>query len=975
MLDYLKLDFVYLGDQNNLIKNWEKKHYLWITLNNKEGMILKPNVYFLNSDNYSNQNIQFPFHLLNKNENKQQNTLLLQENEHNQISKENSNINQSTNKSTNKKKKQDNKNENENIYHYISPEFRKLPDFKDGWLFCFKSLRIKSKWEKKYIVLTRKSIHFYRSIEEFEEIRFQNNNKYNDDDDDINNNNYNNNNINTNTNTNTTITNDNNKSNVNMNDEKINKFNISSITKILYLTNPKDIPSYSLLKKNYQTHVFQIYFDTKTCLIFATKSTESLIEWMNSFTILKTILSIEKPPQMLSYNKNYRLDKFQEINIFIEKNAKKIKKQIKEIEKHFTVNHKRFNNLEKIVKTNKQLKYLTLQKNIYNDWNLLILKRILRLQIDQDFDFESRAFILKKMKNNNVELNKGQFFKLYRNNLQKNNKQPQFPLELNEEYELEEEELTSEFEPESEPEFEPDSKFNQSLNLNSNLESNLESNEEPSRIPIANTNSKSELELELEDFKDLILQDLNLEIDIDINSIEKNLVINNDFNQEKRIEIHNDNDNKRKNKKEIILNNNDLLIIKDKRLIKIQKKNIRLIVPALPEKFIEEMNTNTVPTTKLTFQEEINKFSFKKSQRILFDGLLMENNFKLIKTILDVSPVIEYDKILAEFTCIWERKNISIQILEYLIQQEIESQKVITELFRSNSTPNKVIGHFTKLIGIDYLQGILNETILEIVNHEKSFEITERKLQLQNLSGDLLENQKRLSDYTTKTLDIILDSFYQIPLKIREISNIIWKHTQAKFPEAKYVVIAGFFFLKFVSPLLSMADKSGLIVGIQIKPQARRSLILISKAIQNIANGVPFKEKDMSFLNHLVFDYHHKIQQFMDSLIEPIFLSKNYENKEIILLKENSLNNSYFSCWGNTLNNQIVEIFKDNLNLSIKSKLRFSAQKEISENDYFLALKTVVVFLRVFNVHHELFEKLDYDEEFFSKIQYIFTLY
>jgi len=79
------------------------------------------------------------------------------------------------------------------------------------------------------------------------------------------------------------------------------------------------------------------------------------------------------------------------------------------------------------------------------------------------------------------------------------------------------------------------------------------------------------------------------------------------------------------------------------------------------------------------------------------------------------------------------------------------------------------------------------------------------------------------------------------------------------------VAVAGFIFLRFFCPAILSPDTAGLIEG-EIPADGRRPLILISKSIQNLANGQKFgsKEDFMNDMNLFIENNLSKVQDFLE---------------------------------------------------------------------------------------------------------------
>lgn len=75
-------------------------------------------------------------------------------------------------------------------------------------------------------------------------------------------------------------------------------------------------------------------------------------------------------------------------------------------------------------------------------------------------------------------------------------------------------------------------------------------------------------------------------------------------------------------------------------------------------------------------------------------------------------------------------------------------------------------------------------------------------------------------------------------------------------PKQKYIALAGFFFLRFIVPGI-----------MSVEGVSKRRLMLISKALQNLANGIYFKEAYMAnALNSWIDDNRPKLESFFDRL-------------------------------------------------------------------------------------------------------------
>jgi len=112
-------------------------------------------------------------------------------------------------------------------------------------------------------------------------------------------------------------------------------------------------------------------------------------------------------------------------------------------------------------------------------------------------------------------------------------------------------------------------------------------------------------------------------------------------------------------------------------------------------------------------------------------------------------------------------------------------------------------------------------------------------------------------------LDSIIDSFSRCPVPFRLISSHLQSEVEKKFPQSKHTAVGGFIFLRFFCPGVMFPDSQGLVEG-ELDPNARRIFILISKCLQNLANGMEFGKKEpfMEEMNSFIRDNVPILHQF-----------------------------------------------------------------------------------------------------------------
>jgi len=209
------------------------------------------------------------------------------------------------------------------------------------------------------------------------------------------------------------------------------------------------------------------------------------------------------------------------------------------------------------------------------------------------------------------------------------------------------------------------------------------------------------------------------------------------------------------------------------------------------------------------------------------------------------------------------RKSQIFPLLKLLILKDISEASEHSILFRGNSMASKIIGLYVKMLGISYLKNVIQPILdvirmFESVKNRKSIEIDPSKI---NPEQDIEENLKNLKVITQQVLDGICGSADQLPSTIRAISHFVYTEVGRVFPGFEYVGVGNFLFLRFICPALISPESYGL-----SEEHRHRSILLITKILQKLANGGKFgnKEEFMDPLNDFLDENQPKMIQFLD---------------------------------------------------------------------------------------------------------------
>ncbi|KAK5582968.1 hypothetical protein RB653_004558 [Dictyostelium firmibasis] len=217
---------------------------------------------------------------------------------------------------------------------------------------------------------------------------------------------------------------------------------------------------------------------------------------------------------------------------------------------------------------------------------------------------------------------------------------------------------------------------------------------------------------------------------------------------------------------------------------------------------------------------------------------------------------------------VFEKTGKCLYLLKSLTDHEIDSTNNPDIIFRGNSLATKSVDLFMKLIGIPYLSQTIGPLIKKIYSSKKSCEIDPTKLEK---GEDIKKNCKNLLSWVKKMTTAILSSINNCPGPLREVFKSIQDKVVQRYPKdeiTRYTAVSGFIFLRFFCPAI-LAPKLFDLMPDHPGIKTTRSLILIAKTLQNLANQVEFgeyKEDFMKDMNRFVIDNMDNMKSFINTL-------------------------------------------------------------------------------------------------------------
>lgn len=222
----------------------------------------------------------------------------------------------------------------------------------------------------------------------------------------------------------------------------------------------------------------------------------------------------------------------------------------------------------------------------------------------------------------------------------------------------------------------------------------------------------------------------------------------------------------------------------------------------------------------------------------------------------------------------------TFDLLQETIYEEISKNDSET-LFRATSVAIRVTSIYLLSEGSSILSlpGFVNDVVRHVNAIPHSLEVNPETLPE---GGDAANNVTLLCTIASKFLNALVSSVEAFPAPWRTLFAFIMSETEARFPGMGRAVVGNFLFLRFFCPAIVSPIKYKVITAEQLKKTSLRGLILLTKLLQNLVNGVEFdgsKERYMTTLNPFILQNKELIATFFDRLIDPADIQRCSANK------------------------------------------------------------------------------------------------
>ncbi|ERL94111.1 hypothetical protein D910_11393 [Dendroctonus ponderosae] len=207
------------------------------------------------------------------------------------------------------------------------------------------------------------------------------------------------------------------------------------------------------------------------------------------------------------------------------------------------------------------------------------------------------------------------------------------------------------------------------------------------------------------------------------------------------------------------------------------------------------------------------------------------------------------------------------ELLKELNSAEILRETETSTLFRAASLATTLMDLYMKSECGGFLQAAVLEIVLRLLESKQSAELNPAKM-------DSLDDACNNAEFLLQVLDQVTLSIFTspdaCPRPVRYICGCLQRAAVAKWPDERHVrtrVVSGFIFLRLLCPALLNPRQFGL-VSEQPSPAATRSLVMVAKCLQNLANLIEFggKEPYMEVVNPFILKNKERMVVFLDQL-------------------------------------------------------------------------------------------------------------
>ncbi|KAI1491789.1 hypothetical protein F5X96DRAFT_668378 [Biscogniauxia mediterranea] len=189
-------------------------------------------------------------------------------------------------------------------------------------------------------------------------------------------------------------------------------------------------------------------------------------------------------------------------------------------------------------------------------------------------------------------------------------------------------------------------------------------------------------------------------------------------------------------------------------------------------------------------------------------------------------------------------------------------------LFRGNTLLTQALEFHMRRLGKEYLEDILSEKIYEINEINPDCEVDPSRIQNPE---EMQSHWSQLMELTTEIWECIAISATKLPPELRQVLKYVRAVAEDRYGDflrtVNYTSVSGFLFLRFICPAILNPKLFGLLRD-HPRPRAQRTLTLIAKGLQALANLTSFGKKEswMEPMNKFLSIHRQSFKDYIDQM-------------------------------------------------------------------------------------------------------------
>eukprot|EP00058_Branchiostoma_floridae_P006819 XP_002592307.1 hypothetical protein BRAFLDRAFT_206850 [Branchiostoma floridae] len=206
-------------------------------------------------------------------------------------------------------------------------------------------------------------------------------------------------------------------------------------------------------------------------------------------------------------------------------------------------------------------------------------------------------------------------------------------------------------------------------------------------------------------------------------------------------------------------------------------------------------------------------------------------------------------------------------LLQTLTTKEIANEDESATLFRATTLASTLMDQYMKMTAVPFLHQAVKDVITKIADSKQSCELNPTKLEK---GADVNSNLETLLSFLTEAVEAIFKATESCPSTLRYIFGCLQREVLKKWPDDTTMrtrVVSGFIFLRLICPAILNPRQFNLLAE-SPTPTAARTLTMVAKSLQNLANLVEFgaKEPYMEAVNPFIVKNKERMIMFLDEL-------------------------------------------------------------------------------------------------------------